>query len=666
MMDLIVSWLCSAIANAFEAFTNFFTDIFGYDITVFNQTFGFAATAYDVIRNTALALALILAAWQVINFFTKGAEASTTPVRATLNAVLAIGFIFYGNYLLELILDFCQYPFDSLLLLNSVDGKLHLNLSITNYVSSAFAEVSILLYLIMLLLICFSFVKLLLEIVERYVVTFVLLYLSPLASATLASSNTNGIFKKFLTMFISQCILLFLNVWCLKMACSALDLDQYLTNGGGSLVIPLLLCYAFLRISSKMDSYINQLGLNAAITGGGLGAEILATGASIMGVGKNGHGGGSDGGNKILGAAKTAATYVRRYDPIAGIANTAKGAVVGAGQGFSEAYRSGGGIKNAFTKEGAKAMAAGAGQGFASGLKNSDNLVSNLANSSTPIQKIVDLTPRKAGESAPQVKLGYRENLNKQLVEGLPIPSLPMDYDSMSEDQQKVAKSNFDSARAAYNNNVERNIDAWSKNEHLAHAGFAHVQNENKTIHASGVGEESQRIMAVAKGLGMDKQSNEAAEFVKVGMGTADGVADGSAEFTMDRTGIHGKYDKDGYRHKVDFINQSQFDNLPAAQREGFEKSRIVDGHRYYTRTTKTKIDATPPQSRNTSRSIDKDGNVVKHTSISPKEFSNLNEEEKKRFTEHFDEKGKPTHYTRNDVDTDWYDSKPEPSSPKK
>ena len=52
-----------------------------------------------------------------------------------------------------------------------------------------------------LILIGYNYIKLLLEITERYVVTFVLMYLSPLASATIASPTTNGIYKKFFTMF---------------------------------------------------------------------------------------------------------------------------------------------------------------------------------------------------------------------------------------------------------------------------------------------------------------------------------------------------------------------------------------------------------------------------------------------------------------------------------
>lgn len=523
MMDLIVSWLCSAIANAFETATNFISSVFGYDITVFNQTFGFAAIAYEVIRNAALALALILAAWQIINFFTKGAEASTTPIRAALNAVVAVGFIFYGNYLFELILDFCQYPFDTLLTINSVDKSIHINMNVTSFISSAFSGGSMLLYLIMLILICFSFIKLLLEIVERYVVTFVLLYLSPLASSTLASSNTNGIFKKFLTMFISQCILLFLNVWCLKMACSALDLDQYLENGGGALVIPLLLCYAFLRVSAKMDSYINQLGLNAAITGNGLGAEILATGASLTGIGKGGHGAPGEAGSKILGAAKTANAYVKRYDPVAAGANVIKNAAVGANHGFSEAYRSGGGLKNAFSKDGAKAIAAATGKGFVDGAKNSDNAAFNFFRNRHPSSNIKELN----------------------------------------------------------------DLDAISSNQHLAHAAFSHVQKNPMDVHIS----EPQEVAAVAKGLGVDKLSKDAAGFIQAGFQPSE---NGTSNFTYNLTGsgIFAEYDTtDGYRHEMRIHNQSQFDKLNAQSREGYEKFTTDDGHRYYAKITKYKPD---------------------------------------------------------------------------
>lgn len=534
MMDLIVSWLCTAIAGAFGAATDFFCNIFGYDIATFNATFTFAGQSYEIIRNIGLALALLLAGWQILTFFLKGSEATVSPIRAALNGVIAVAFIFYGNYLLELVLDFCQYPYDAIQAMSPVTnvgskyaGWNGIGNVVIAYLNDAFAGGNMLLYLIMIILICFSFIKLLLEIVERYVVTFVLLYLSPLAASTLASNSTSGIYKKFITMFFSQCILLFLNVWCLNMACSALNITGQPDNK--TLIVPFLLCYAFLRISAKMDSYINQLGLNAAITGGGLGAEIFATGASLLRAGRDGHGGGDGGGNKILGAAKAVQTYANRYNPVAAIGKSIADRTVGANAGFSEAYRTGGNVL------------AGAKAGWQEGGQHSDNLFANRS-----------------------------ELRNAQIVQFVKDEGTPSE--------------------------LAANLSAIGSNEHMAHQAFSYLQ-ENKATLDKPI-DDKDRVAAVIKGLGVARTSKEAGEFVKAGFGS--GIENISGEqFAMDGNGIRGEFDSaDGYRHKLSIHNQSQFDKLNIAAREGYEQHTLSDGHRYYVKATKTKRDAPAPKTK--------------------------------------------------------------------
>ena len=385
MMDLILSWFFHGIAEAFEMACDMFSAVFGFDMTLFTDTFEFAAIAFPLLQKIGLAIALLLSAWQVIVFFTKGAEyAAASPIRAALNALLAVAFIFYGNYLFDIILEFCKYPYAAITSIDGVRFETNVGGSVVAFLRDSFFTGSTqILSLILLLLIAFSFLKLLLEMVERYVVAFVLMFLSPLAASTLASSTTSGIYKKFVTMFISQCLLLFLNAWCLKMACAGLSVG---TNSG-SVIIPLIMCYSFLRISTKMDSYINQLGLNAAITGGGLGAELFAAGHTMMNMAKGGgNGSGSGAGSKVLGAAKT----MMRYSPATAAVIGMKDAAVGAAKGTSEAWRSGGAVK------GWKANTEKIGNSFKAGVasaregwRTSDNLFSNIDRKATGLNKTV-------------------------------------------------------------------------------------------------------------------------------------------------------------------------------------------------------------------------------------------------------------------------------------
>lgn len=490
MMDLIVSWLCSAIAEAMEWVIETLCSAFGYDISTFNKTFNFAATAYDVILNVALPLALLLAAWSLIMFFWKGADkAPSTPIQTVINLVVAIAFIYYGNNLFEAILDFCQYPYDALLGKDAATWGVPINgiFSKTGFVANAFAGVSSLVYLIMLLMIGISFIKLLLEIVERYVVTFVLMYLSPLAAATLASSTTSGIYKKFFTMFVSQCVLIFLNAWCLKMAVSGLSLS----SSDNPVIISLLLCFAFLKVAARMDSYLNQIGLNSAITGGGMGAEIMGAGAAMFNRGGNGGGGGTGAGgagSKILGASKSVGTWMQRVSPTA--PETVSVTVSGAVKGGSEAFRSGA-VGNA--------------------------------------------------KERPDFKPGFREKRNE----------------NASVDEIAVSES--------------RANDIFT---YASHGGTSITGQDN-----------NDRVAAVMKGIGLDKHSKETAESINAGFGR-DGAK--NQQFSLTEKGIHSEYDLNGYRHKTDVVNASQYKALSAQEKAGFEKWSSPSGSKYYVRNTKT------------------------------------------------------------------------------
>lgn len=644
MLDLIVSWLCSAIAEAFQGFVNLVTGIFDFDITNFNNTFPYAATAYDVILDVALAVALIIAAWQAIVFFFQGADkAPSTPVRAAINTIVAVGFIYYGNYLLEMIFEFCQYPYDTLSEINGVqwDNELgSVGEGILSLISTACAQTSIVLYLILMVLICYSFVKLILEIVERYCWTFFLLYLSPLASATLASSTTSGIYKKFFTMFVSQCLLLLLNVWCLKMACSGLSLSG---NEATTNIVSLLLCYACIRLSSKFDSYINQLGLNSAITGNGLGAEIIAAGATMLGA-KGGSGGGSvlgagndKNGGFILGAAKTTAQYINRTSPVAATATAIKYSAVGATKGGSEAYRSfkfntekpasadsptvptsagsatsmnetqsaplsgdaapaGASLSGAeqtppISKATPVNAPAGSGEATTPPLGNDAHAFAPAArssNDSVPATSSDKKTPivQKAKAHLGAVWAGAKEGAATGFRNSDNLISQHFAADANGNDYRKQLNQELVDGKDA---NLQENLAAWSGNQHLAHSGFSYVQATGETVN------DSDKVAAIAKGIGVGEQSKEGEEFIKVGFDQADGIP--TRSFTLNEHGIHASYEsQDGYRYKLDVVNQSQYDKLTTQEREGLEKFRVSDGHRYYMRTSKTKMEPVPKE----------------------------------------------------------------------
>lgn len=139
-----------------------------------------------------------------------------------------------------------------------------------------------LLIIIIGLIVMWQFVRLCFEVAERYVVTAVLVLLSPLAFAMGGSKNTEDIFKGWCRMFGSMCLMMVMNVIFLKMLISALG---YVPTGVAILPWTLLIV-GIARVARKIDSIITRIGLNPAITGDGLGRGLpgMVTYAVVKGI----------------------------------------------------------------------------------------------------------------------------------------------------------------------------------------------------------------------------------------------------------------------------------------------------------------------------------------------------------------------------------------------
>ena len=337
MVELLMNWLADAISVLLEVAIGWLSPITGFKFDMFNKTFPFALTAYEIFQSVALVLVLIIAGAHLLPWlFPSDQQSKTSPIRLAFCVVLSVAFIFYGNYILEGIMAIANYPFQALN--NTTAGGFDWNIgnnidfgAVTTVLADTFATASILLYVIAMLLIGIAFVKLMIEAIERYCIMMMLIYASPLAASTLASPTTSGIYKKYFLMFISQCILVVLNMWILKMVISMFTSLNVLS--GPERIIGLLMAYAVLRIGGRMDSYLNQLGLNAAITGAGLAGELLGAGMALAAVnssrkgsgnplGSNASGGkGAMGG--ILGAASKAGNFIGQYSPLSAVGRTA-------------------------------------------------------------------------------------------------------------------------------------------------------------------------------------------------------------------------------------------------------------------------------------------------------------------------------------------------------
>lgn len=534
MVDLIFSSLAELLGVCMEGLVDLILPVFGFTFDTFNQAFPFAKTAYSIFQSVALGIVLLLAAVQIVPFFMGSSNSKSTPIRAGLFAILAVFGIYYGNYITTAIMDIAQMPYDALMAADVKISSIDINPVIAVIRDACYSN-SVLLYIILLVLVGIAFIKLLLEAVERYVVLFVMIYLTPLAASTLASEMTSGVFKKFFTMFISQCVLLILNVWSLQMISS---LFQNMM-GSGDPMITLLVGYAFLRVASRLDSYLNSLGLNAAVTGVGLGIELLTSGMTVlskMSPHNNGNksfssesSGGASG--NVLGAS--IASGVGKASPVAGAAIGITNAVGGLGKTIKEGVAVG---KEAASEASSGKVAAGI----------------------------------KAGADA------IKENIGGNM------------HDSFmkTQNQSLWARSIGQAAAAASGTSVNDTVAAMTNTGDLTDQQMRDISNNTfvadkayNSVSDDMEISEPATVAAVMQGIGLTKTTPDAKEAIEAGSGAIDADA---LDYSITASGSQMRYEKDGKVHSWNVKNATQFTNLSAQEKQGYTAFKNDNGHTYY------------------------------------------------------------------------------------
>lgn len=137
--------------------------------------------------------------------------------------------------------------------------------------------------IILCLVMTYSFVKLVLEIVERYIVCGFLFYMAPMGFSLLASEGTANTTKTYMQMIIGQYLVITMNLMIIFVFFGAVGV-----GGGGMLIksasdqiLFMCLLISWLRLGAKLDEMMRTLGFSVAQTGAGLGAEIAGTALTI-------------------------------------------------------------------------------------------------------------------------------------------------------------------------------------------------------------------------------------------------------------------------------------------------------------------------------------------------------------------------------------------------
>ena len=232
----IVDWVAGIVTDVMDAISGLFLNALGTDMTAMEVYFPFVGKAFTIMQYAAWAILLIVTVWQLFRAFGGPVTEAENPWALLLRSALFAFLIWFAKPIFLYALEIAKAPYDALMdvSLGKEDFTFAgieeaLKNGLVTIVSVNTVVGSILLIILMITL-GWNYFKLLLEVVERYIVVGVLCYTSPLAYSMGASKTTNQVFKSWCRMVGAQLLLLIMNVWFLRAFNSSVG--QFIGNGG--------------------------------------------------------------------------------------------------------------------------------------------------------------------------------------------------------------------------------------------------------------------------------------------------------------------------------------------------------------------------------------------------------------------------------------------------
>ena len=295
IFEAIIDWVARTVTSVMDAVSGIFLNALGTDMLAMEEYFPFVTRAFTIMQYTAWALLFIILVWQLFKTFggpiTEAEEPWGLVLRSSLFAIL----IYFAKPIFLYVLDIARAPYTALMdvAMTGEDFSFAgveavLKNGLVQYVSNM-SVVGAILQIILIIALGWNYFKLLLEVVERYIVVGILCYTSPLAYSMGGSKATGQVFKSWCRMVGSQLLLLVMNVWFLRAFNTSVA--QYVVNGGalsngkGNVFLWLFCAIAFLKTAQRFDAYLASIGLNVAQTGSGMGMELLMAARVVTGMG---------------------------------------------------------------------------------------------------------------------------------------------------------------------------------------------------------------------------------------------------------------------------------------------------------------------------------------------------------------------------------------------
>lgn len=342
MIETILSWVLSAVGEGLEAMMDYLFGLLDMSLSYIIGYFPFLVGAYQVLQACALGLILAIAAWNLIKFFGgKMANVQDTPIQILIRSGIAAILVFSGGYILTMVVDIAKQPYDTFREMDAIENGFEFSIGASDFAAlSVGPAATLLIALIFTILIAWNLIKLFIEIAERYLLVGVLTYTSPVFYPFLCSTSMSQVFSKWVGMFVGQCAMMTVSILFTNLICSVFSVSGADTD----VMLKLLLGLAMCKVAQRADSYLQQLGIGVATTGGNLLGDAVSLGLMASRSLRDNFAGSSDGGSGAGNSRKT----------VLGSKTGGLGGIAGFAAGSYKAYKDGATGADIF-KQGAKA-----------------------------------------------------------------------------------------------------------------------------------------------------------------------------------------------------------------------------------------------------------------------------------------------------------------------
>jgi hypothetical protein len=255
----LFQWLYSLILEGVEYLANQMLGVFSMDMAFFESSLPAVSDVVNIAAASGWALLLGNFVFQAAKSMMSGLGFEADDPKELFARTFVFGFALLAS---RQICDIGLGLSSSLIELLQIPDAVNVTIPDEN----AFAiGASWLLVIIIGLVLMWQLVKLFLAVGERYFLVGLLTILAPWAFAMGGSRGTSDIFKGWLRMFASMCLMMVLNVIILKLFISAMGHMP----PGPECVPWVILIVAIARVGKKIDGIVTKIGLSPSVTGGG-------------------------------------------------------------------------------------------------------------------------------------------------------------------------------------------------------------------------------------------------------------------------------------------------------------------------------------------------------------------------------------------------------------